>query len=99
MVAVFLLPALLFWSLNRIVIADYAAGMKYVLERGIFGKGVNIKIFKDADVPMAKVMIPRRLMQFFQSVDIYENKLAKDTGVLPDELDIQRVTFKGGYCK
>lgn len=79
--------------------SDYTAGMKYVLERGIFGKGVNIKIFKDADVPMAKMVIPRRLMQFFQSVDIYENKLAKDTGVLPEKLDIQRVTFKGGYCK
>lgn len=71
--------------------SNYKAGIQYVLNRGIYGDSVNIKIFKDADIDLSLITIPRRLREFFSSIEIYENLKSKDTGVRKEEMDIHRV--------
>ena len=70
---------------------DYIKGIKYILNKGIFGKSVNILIFKDKDVDINKIFIPDVLRKMFKSVGIYENMLAKDFGVCENEYDICKV--------
>ena len=74
-----------------IAVPDYVKGIKYILNKGIFGKSVNILIFKDKDVDINKVFIPDVLRKMFKSVGIYENMLAKDFGVCESEYDICKV--------
>ena len=69
----------------------YSKGLQYAIDRGIFGESVNIKIFKDADVPDDKIWIDRNMRQLFKKVDIYENLSAKDYGVKPELLDINPI--------
>lgn len=68
---------------------DYMAGIKYVLNKGIFGDSVNIRIYKDADVKY--VNIDNVYKRFFKSVSIYMNTLSKDFGVTADEIEIEKV--------
>ena len=68
--------------------SNYAVGMKYALDMGVFGDGVNIRIYKDADID--SVRIPRKLSCLFHSCNVYRNTLAKDYGVPVDQLDIER---------
>ena len=71
---------------------DYYKGIKYVLDRGIFGTNVSIKIFKDQDVQ--NVCYSDNVRKLFKQIDVYENMSAKDYGVLPDELDIFKILNK-----
>lgn len=67
---------------------DYNIALKYLVSVGIFGDSVNIKFFKDADVE--RVYVDKTIRQLFGKVQVFENVSAKDYGVLPDQLDIQR---------
>lgn len=82
-------------STNNIYISvmgkDYTKGIKYILNKGIFGKSVNILIFKDADVDINSISVPYVLRKMFKSVSIYENMAAKDFGVWEREYDICKV--------
>ena len=69
---------------------DYSAGMKYLISLGIFGSGVNIKIFKDSNVKTKDIFINHNMRKLFGKVEIYENIVANDYGVMPDKLDIQK---------
>lgn len=70
---------------------DYVKGIKYILNKGIFGKSVNILIFKDADVDISKIFVPNLLRKMFKSVNIYENMAAKDFGVTADKYDVCKI--------
>ena len=83
---------------NNIYIAvmgkDYYRGIKYILDRGIFGHSVSIKIFKDSDVNEKDIYIDYNMKKLFNRVDIFENLMGKDYGVLPDELDIHKIIMR-----
>jgi hypothetical protein len=70
---------------------DYVKGIKYILNKGIFGKSVNILIFKDSDVDISKIFVPNLLRRMFKSVSIYENMAAKDFGVTADKYDVCKI--------
>ena len=82
-------------STNNIYISvmgkDYIKGVRYILNKGIFGKSVNIGIFKDKDVNINDIYVPYLLRRMFKSVNIYENMAAKDFGVCEAEYDICKV--------
>ena len=73
---------------------DYYRGIKYILNRGIFGHSVSIKIFKDSDVNEKDIYIDYNMKKLFKRVDIFENLMGKDYGVLPDELDIHKIIMR-----
>lgn len=73
---------------------DYYRGIKYILDRGIFGHSVSIKIFKDSDVNEKDIYIDYNMKKLFNRVDIFENLMGKDYGVLPDELDIHKIIMR-----
>lgn len=68
---------------------SYESGIKHILNRGIFGNSVNIKIFRDPDVE--RVFIDRDLKKLFKSVHIYENANGNDFGVDINTIEIQKV--------
>ena len=70
---------------------DYTKGIKYILDKGIFGDSVYIKIFKDPDVPVHKIWIDDAYNSLFKKIDIYENYKNLDYGVKPDMLDIHKI--------
>lgn len=72
---------------------DYTKGIRYILNKGIFGSSVNIKIFLDPNVSPYKVYIDDDMRQLFNKIDFYQNNVGKDYGVLPDELDIHKVVI------
>ena len=55
---------------------------------------VNIKIFKDSDVPTSNIKVDAVMEKLFKHIDIYENLMGKDYGVLPDELDIHKIIMR-----
>ena len=71
---------------------SYNKGIEYMIDRGLFGNSVNVKIFKDADVP--KVWIDDKYRQLFKRIDIYENLSSKDYGVPDEQMDIHRIINK-----
>lgn len=70
---------------------DYCKGIKYILDKGLFGESVYIKIFKDPDVPLNKIWVDEELRSLFKKVDIFENCSGYDYGVKPELLDIHKV--------
>lgn len=70
---------------------EYVKGIDYVLNSGIFGDNVNIKIFKDSDVNENSIFIDKYKRRFFKHVDIYGNTLSKDFGVNKYEIDISKL--------
>lgn len=78
---------------NNVYIAtlgkSYIKGIEYMIDKGLFGDSVNIKIFKDADV--SKIWIDNKYRQLFKRIDIYENISSKDYGVTPDKMDVHRI--------
>ena len=70
---------------------DYIKGVKYVLNKGIFGTSVNIRIFKDPNVDVKDIYIDNNLRKLFNKVEVYGNMNDKDYGILPEELDIHKV--------
>ena len=71
---------------------DYYMGIQHMLNMGVFGDSVNIKIFKDADVDFNKIKVDRHVRQLFKKVEIYQNTLSSDYGVDGDHIEIVRVT-------
>lgn len=70
---------------------NYERGIKHILNRGIFGDSVNIKVFKDSDVPINSIRINPVLEKLFKSVDIYENIAGHDFGETKDKMDIKKI--------
>lgn len=70
---------------------DYEYGLQHLINMGIFGDNVNIKIFKDSDVNLKDIRINSNVEKLFGKIDIYQNLIDKDYGVLPDKLDIQKI--------
>lgn len=70
---------------------DYTKGIRYILNKGIFGKSVNILIFKDKDVDINTIHVPWMLKRMFKSVSVYENMLEKDFGVHEEQYEICKV--------
>lgn len=68
---------------------DYNRAIKYVIDRGIFGNSVNIRIFKDSDVD--KIYIDYNIKKLFKRIDIYQNMSGKDYGLPTEQIDIQRI--------
>ena len=71
-----------------VLCSNYQRGIQYVIDRGLFGRSVSIKIFKDSDVK--NVYIDKKYEKLFKDIEIYENLGAKDFGVPIDKLDIQK---------
>jgi len=71
---------------------DYHAGIQHMLNMGIFGESVNIRIYKDADVGIHKIHVNPNLRKLFKKVEVYQNTLASDYGVSEDKYEIVRVT-------
>jgi hypothetical protein len=69
----------------------YENGIKHLVSMGIFGTSVNIKIFKDSDVKVSDIYIDKYLRKLFNKIDIYQNTIGHDYGMLPNEIDIQKV--------
>lgn len=78
---------------NNIYIAtlssDYDLGLQYLIDMGIFGNSVNVKIFKDNDINDNDIKLSNKKI-LFKNVSIYHNILDKDVGVLPDKLEIHK---------
>jgi hypothetical protein len=71
---------------------DYHVGIQHMLNMGIFGDSVNIKIFKDADVDVHRIKVDKNLLKLFKKVEIYQNTIASDYGVKEDQYEIVKVT-------
>lgn len=67
---------------------DYITGVKHMIDRGIFGDSVSIKIFKDSDVDDVK--LDPKICSFFHDVNVYHNTLSKDYGVTADNISIEK---------
>lgn len=70
---------------------EYEACVRYLVSMGLFGESVHIKIFKDSNIDIRDIKINPNLKQLFGKIEIYSNECAGDYGVLPDQLEIQRV--------
>ena len=68
--------------------SDYAAGMRYAIDMGVFGDSVSVHIYKDADVN--RVSVPMSYKRLFKSVNVYHNNLAKDYGVKRELIEIEK---------
>lgn len=79
---------------NNIYIAclgkGYETGLRYLLNMGIFGNSVNIKIFKDSDVNVKDIRINPNLKKLFNDVSIYQNVIGKDYGMMAEKIEIQK---------
>lgn len=65
---------------------DYSKALDYLINAGIFGDHVNIKIYKDADVDF--VAIDKIKRRFFKHVEVYQNMIGKDYGLPINMIDI-----------
>lgn len=79
---------------NNIYIAcmgrNYITGIQHLISMGIFGDSVNIKIFKDSDVKKSDIRIDNNLRKLFNQIDIYQNTIGHDYGLLPDKIEIHK---------
>ena len=86
---------------NSIFIAvlgkDYCKGIQHILNTGIFGSDVNIKIFIDPNIHAETVYIPSQLYRVFKRIDIYENATGYDYGVTADHIEIAKCVLKKEY--
>jgi len=71
---------------------DYQVGIQHMLNMGVFGDSVCIKIFKDADVDLNRIRIDKNIRRLFKKIEIYQNTLESDYGVKEDKTEIVRVT-------
>lgn len=70
---------------------NYTKGIEHILNMGIFGDSVNIKIFKDPNVNADEIFVPFQMQKIFKHIDVYENALGFDYGVHEDKIEINRV--------
>lgn len=79
---------------NNIYIASlgkgYVSGLEHLISVGIFGDSVNVKIFKDSDVKKSDIRIDNNLRKLFNHIDIYQNTIGHDYGLLPDKIEIHK---------
>ena len=71
---------------------DYHVGIQHMLNMGVFGDSVCIKIFKDADVDLNRIHIDKNIRRLFKKIEIYQNTSDSDYGVTEDKTEIVRVT-------
>ena len=71
---------------------DYSVGLRHMLNMGVFGDSINIRIYKDADVDINRIRIHPDLRKLFKRIDVYQNTLANDYGVTEDKFDIVKMT-------
>lgn len=69
--------------------SNYISGLDHLLSIGVFGEMINVKIFKDQGAKMPK--IDNFLRQLFGKIEIYRNRAAKDYGVQPHLLEIEKI--------
>lgn len=75
----------------------YSRGIRHVINKGIFGDSVSVRIYRDPNVKDGDVYVDKNMASLFKSVDLYYNAFDKDYGILPGELDIHKVlNWKGG---
>ena len=83
------------YGINAIYVAclgkNFDAGINSIINRGIFGKSVNIRIYKDSDVSVRSIKIQPNMKKLFKSVSIYENTIGKDYGVPADDIDARKI--------
>ena len=72
---------------------QYQRGILHMLKKGIFGKGVNIHIFKNKFINVDKIFIDNDMRKLFNRVFIYENVGNEYSryGVMKDQLSIHRI--------
>ena len=82
-----------FSSENGIYIAtlgsDYSVGMDYVIDKGIFGENVTVKIFMDDDIQrsfLRKTL--KRFKWLFKEIHIVRNLKYKDVGTILDQIEL-----------
>jgi len=71
---------------------EYQQGIQHVLNMGIFGSSIHIKIFKDADVDLNRIRIHSNLVKLFKSIEIYQNAIDHDYGVSSDHVEIVKLS-------
>ena len=67
---------------------DYVSAIKHVIDMGIFGDSVCVRIYKDSDVDFVK--IPNIYRKLFKSIDVYQNAIGKDYGVHGQCIQIEK---------
>lgn len=80
-------------SYNNVFISvlgrDYEKGIDYMIDSGIFGDHIHIKICKDNDV--GRIYIDRFKRMMFGSVSIYQNMNGKDYGDDIHNIDFNKI--------
>lgn len=59
---------------------SYEYGLDYLIDRGIFGKSVNVHIFKDNDVKTDSIYVSSIKAQLFNKIELYHNSTGHDFG-------------------
>lgn len=79
---------------NNIFIAslgtDYNSTLEYLINRGIFGASVSVKIFIDSN-DVRNIYYDNIYDNLFKNISIYHNMASKDYGVPIDQYDIQKL--------
>jgi hypothetical protein len=72
--------------------SNYVTGLQHLLNIGIFGNHVNVRIFKDQGVTVKEIesKIDLCLIELFGKIEIFRNVKAKDYGVTPQKLVIEK---------
>lgn len=74
---------------------NYSAGIKYLIDKGFFGRSVSVGIYKDSDVDVKDIKYNKRYSKIFKSITIYENILEHDYGHPKDKIEIHKSIVKG----
>ena len=82
-------------GINAIYVAclgkNFEAGIYSIINRGIFGQSVNIRIYKDSDVSAKSIRVNPSLRKLFKSISVYENTIGHDYGYPADKIDARKV--------
>ena len=68
--------------------SDYNMGLSYLINHGIYGDSVSIKIFKDSDV--RQVSLNDKKVRLFKSVSVFGNTRQKDYGFPKDQIELEK---------
>lgn len=69
---------------------NYASGIQYLINKGIFGKHVNVGIYKDGNVKNYDIRYNKKFKKLFKSITVYENIIESDYGYPNDRIDIHK---------
>lgn len=59
---------------------DYQCGLQYLINRGIYGDSVTVRIYKDSDVDTKSIEIDNNLKALFHKVEVWRNAIGHDFG-------------------